>query len=168
MNSRLFITFTTKLLTVNKFILGLFLIALPHFLVAQGVTRTTYHDSGDLKEVGEYKQNKRSGPWKTYFEDGTLRGETDYSEDHGRFTEYYHSGKVMAEGPKAGPRNVGHWRYFAEDGTLEEEGDYSNNKKNGEWKYYYSSGKISSSGLFENDEPAGKWNYYFEDGKVSC
>ncbi|MDZ7648798.1 MAG: hypothetical protein U5K54_17380 [Cytophagales bacterium] len=66
----------------------------------------------------------RSGVWKTFFEDGVLRGEIEYTEDHGRYTEYHHSGKVLAEGPKAGAKSVGHWRYFSEESVLESEGDF--------------------------------------------
>lgn len=126
-----------------------------------------YYESGELKETGLYIDNKRSGIWKTYFEDGAVRGECEYTEDHGRYTEYYHSGKVLAEGPRSGPRNVGRWRFFAEDGTLESEGDYMNGKKNGVWEYKYPSGKTSARGKFENDDAVGKWEYYFEDGTTS-
>lgn len=126
-----------------------------------------YYESGELKETGEYYANKRTGLWTTFFEDGTKRGEIEYADDNGRYTEFYHSGKVLAEGPKSGPKNVGHWRMFAEDGTLESEGDYSSGKKNGEWKFYYPSGKVSSQGKYENDEPVGQWIYYFENGALS-
>lgn len=126
-----------------------------------------YYESGELKELGNYVANKRSGLWVNYFEDGSRRGEIEYVEDHGRFTEYYHSGKVLAEGPKSGPRNVGHWRYFAESGTLESEGEYVSGKKNGEWKRYHPSGKIYSSGVYDNDVETDKWIYYFEDGTIS-
>lgn len=127
----------------------------------------TFYENGQVKEIGEYINNKRTGLWTTYFEDGVMRGDIDYVDDFGTYTEYYHSGKVYAEGPRAGGRNVGHWRVFAEDGTLQSEGDYLNGKKHGEWLNYYSSGKFSSRGRYENDQPVGKWEYYFEDGKLS-
>lgn len=126
-----------------------------------------YYESGELKETGEYAANKRTGLWKTFFEDGVKRGEIEYSNDMGRYTEFYHSGKVLAEGPKSGARNVGRWRTYAEDGTLESEGEYSGGRKNGAWRYFYPSGRGSSSGQYENDEPMGLWTYYFENGKVS-
>ncbi len=126
-----------------------------------------YYESGELKEQGEYVANKRSGLWNTFFEDGSKRGEIEYEDDHGRYTEFYQSGKVFAEGPRSGAKNVGHWRLYAEDGTLESEGDYNNGKKNGEWKFYYPSGKNSSIGNYENDIPVGQWLYYFENGSVS-
>lgn len=126
-----------------------------------------YYESGELKETGMYVDNKRTALWKTYFEDGVVRGEIEYTDDHGRYTEYYHSGKVLAEGPRSGAKNVGHWRFYAEDGTLESEGEYVNGKKNGLWEYKYPSGKTSASGAFENDEAIGKWNYFFEDGTTS-
>ncbi len=132
----------------------------------EGVWKT-YYESGELKETGEYVNDKRSGLWLTYFEDGVKRGEVEYTDAHGRYTEYYHSGKVYAEGPKFGSRNVGHWRYFDEDGILQSEGDYENGKKQGEWINYYPSGKISSRGRYEHDDAVGAWNYFFEDGSVS-
>jgi antitoxin component YwqK of YwqJK toxin-antitoxin module len=126
-----------------------------------------YYESGELKEKGDYLLNKRSGLWTTFFEDGTRRGEIEYVDDHGRYTEYFHDGKVYAEGPRSGARNVGQWRYFGEDGSLQMEGEYVNGKRSGEWKHYYSSGKVSSAGAYENDIAIGVWKYFFEDGTVS-
>jgi antitoxin component YwqK of YwqJK toxin-antitoxin module len=126
-----------------------------------------YYESSELKETGRFMDNKRNGFWRTYFEDGTIKGEIEYVEDVGRYTEYFHSGKKLGEGPKTGSRNTGLWRYYTEAGTLESEGLYEYGKKVGEWKYYFPSGKVSCIGYFTNDEPSGRWNYYFEDGKLS-
>jgi antitoxin component YwqK of YwqJK toxin-antitoxin module len=127
-----------------------------------------YYENGQVKEAGEYKANKRIGLWKSYFEDGALKGEIDYADDFGRYTEYYHSGKVLGEGPKSGTRNVGFWRFFGEDGLLEHEGEFIGGKKNGPWTNYFSSGKVSSKGLYTNDQPSGKWEYFFEDGNLNA
>jgi antitoxin component YwqK of YwqJK toxin-antitoxin module len=127
-----------------------------------------FYENGQIKEIGEYKNNKRVGLWKSYFEDGVLKGEIDYADDFGRYTEYYHSGKVLAEGPKSGTRNAGRWRFFAEDGTLQSEGEFANGKKNGEWLTYYPSGKVASKGMYVNDEPAGSWEYFYEDGTLNA
>jgi antitoxin component YwqK of YwqJK toxin-antitoxin module len=126
-----------------------------------------YYENGQVREAGEYKSNKRTGLWKNYFEDGVLKGEIEYTDDHGRYTEYYHSGKVVAEGPKTGTRQTGHWRFFAEDGTLQSEGDFADGKKHGEWLSYHASGKLSSKGKYDHDDPIGLWEYYYEDGKLS-
>jgi antitoxin component YwqK of YwqJK toxin-antitoxin module len=127
----------------------------------------TFYENGQVKEIGEYQGNKRVGLWSGYFEDGVLRGEIDYTDDFGTYTEYYHSGKILSEGPKAGIKHAGHWRFFAEDGSLQSEGDYQNGKKHGEWTNFFPSGQVVSRGRYENDLPTGKWEYYFEDGKVS-
>ena len=126
-----------------------------------------FYENGQVKEIGEYRNNKRAGFWKSYFEDGVLRGEIDYVDDFGTYTEYYHSGKVLAQGPKAGTKNVGQWRFFAEDGSLQSEGEYQAGKKSGIWFNYYIAGQVLSKGRYENDQPVGKWDYFFEDGKIS-
>jgi antitoxin component YwqK of YwqJK toxin-antitoxin module len=127
----------------------------------------TYYENGQLKEVGEYVNNKRKGLWLSYFEDGVKKGEIDYSDDFGTFTEYYHSGKVLGTGPKSGIKNVGHWRFFAEDGTLMAEGEYAAGKRNGEWINYYPSGKVLSKGKYNNDVQVGQWEYFYESGLPS-
>lgn len=128
----------------------------------------TFYENGQIKEIGVYTNNKRTGLWKSFYEDGVRKGEIDYQDDYGRYTEYYHSGKVAAEGPKSGMRNVGHWRFYDEtSGTLHIEGDYENGKKHGEWITYYASGNVAVRGAYHHDQPVGKWEYYFEDGTIS-
>lgn len=127
----------------------------------------SYYENGQVKEAGYYTRNKRSGVWKHYFEDGVLKGEIEYTNDHGRCTEYYHSGKIFGEGPRTGTHNVGRWRFFSEDGTLKSEGEYVNGKKQGEWKYYYPDGSTASRGVYVNDQRSGVWEEYFEDGRIS-
>lgn len=127
-----------------------------------------YYENGQIKEIGVYTNNKRTGLWQSFYEDGARKGEIDYKDDYGRYTEYYHSGKVYAEGPKSGVRNVGHWRFYDETtGMLQLEGDYENGKKHGEWITYYNSGKVAVRGSYDQDVPVGKWEYYFEDGTIS-
>ncbi|MEJ1238170.1 hypothetical protein WBG78_08575 [Chryseolinea sp. T2] len=126
-----------------------------------------YYESGQLKEIGSYVKNQRQGHWKTYFEDGAIKGEIDYTDDHGRYIEYYQSGKVRAEGPKAGSRSTGVWRYFGDDGILQSEGEFKEGRKSGVWTNYYPSGKPSGNGTMINDVPTGQWEHWFEDGKRS-
>jgi len=127
-----------------------------------------FYENGQVKEIGNYVNNRRSGLWLSYFEDGVKKGEIEYVDDFGRYTEYFHSGKVAAEGPKMGTRQVGHWRFYDEgNGALLSQGDYENGRKTGEWLTYFSSGSVAVKGSYENDNPVGKWEYYFEDGSIS-
>jgi uncharacterized protein len=126
----------------------------------------TYYENGQVKEIGQYGNNKRTGLWNFYFEDGIKKGDIEYNDDAGRYTEYDHAGKVIAEGPRSGTKNVGHWRFYAEDASLQSEGDFANGKKNGSWVNYYPSGKIASKGNYINDEASGNWQYFFDDGSL--
>jgi uncharacterized protein len=128
----------------------------------------TFYENGQPKEVGEYIANKRNGLWNFYFEDGTAKGQIDYVDDYGTYTEYFHSGKVLAQGPKMGARNLGKWRFFAEDGSLQSEGEFVNGKKHGEWTNFHPSGKTASRGRYDMDVPTGRWEYYYDDGSISC
>ncbi len=126
-----------------------------------------YFESGALKEEGEFKKNKHEGLWLYYFEDGTKRGEIDYQDDFGRYTEFSQDGKVIGEGPKRGNAQVGLWRFYDFDGVLQSEGEFDQGKKSGEWKSYHPDGKLLSSGVYKDGLPVGKWVYYYDDGTVS-
>ena len=71
-----------------------------------------------------------------YYEDGTtVRGEINYSEDFGRYTEYDQAGKVLERRTKDGNATswalallFSAWRNTSNEGRFEE-----NNRRNGEW-----------------------------------
>ncbi len=88
-------------------------------------------------EDGEYKDDKKHGPWVLYYADGGKRREGDYhmGEKTGRWIEYHKNGRKAA---------VNH---------------YHNNQPTGTHTGYYENGNKKQSGQF--NEWAGKWT----DGK---
>ncbi len=126
-----------------------------------------YYESGALHEEGEFSKSKHVGLWTTYFEDGSKKGEIDYKDDFGRYTEYGIDGKVIAEGPKNGTTQVGYWRFYGAEGVLQAEGEFESGKKTGEWKSFYANSKLLSIGNYKEGIPVDTWMYYFEDGTVS-
>ncbi|GEM_PF-147000 len=57
---------------------------------------------------------------REFFEDGTLRSETEIKEGkrHGRHREYYENGKLKVRGKYSSNRPKGTWRYYNEEGKL--------------------------------------------------
>ncbi|MTI22049.1 membrane-binding protein [Fulvivirga sp. RKSG066] len=126
-----------------------------------------YFESGELKEEGAFKESKREGPWRYYYESGSLKGQVNYTNARGQFTEFYSTGEVRAEGTRVGLKNVGKWQYFYKDGNLQAEGVYENGLKTGEWTYYHRNGNVSASGAFLDGEANGDWVYFYPNGKES-
>ena len=66
--------------------------------IPDGIVRE-YYESGKLKEVSNYKNNKREGTSKWYYEDGVLRAERPYKDDklNGIVKWHYTTGSLGTE-----------------------------------------------------------------------
>ncbi len=149
-----------------------------------------YHESGELRAEGEYKNSKRIGPWKFYFKsqaqeqygtyvdgkpegkwtwlypDGKLKREDNYYKglEDGESIEYSDSGKVITKGQYIEGEKEGEW--FYENGDLREEGGYKAGSREGEWKGYYNDGQLLYEGKYLGDRFIGKYTAYWPDGKI--
>ena len=89
-----------------------------------------------------YKNGKKHGIAKRYYENGKLASEIPYKngEIHGVAKGYYESGKLASETP------------------------YKNGEPHGVVKWYYENGKLMSEFPFENGEQHGANKGYYEMG----
>jgi antitoxin component YwqK of YwqJK toxin-antitoxin module len=84
------------------------------------VREKQYYPEGSISMQGDYLNNKRSGIWKSWFEDGTLWSEGRFVEGkrEGPGTVYHPNGKKHLEGQYKNGKRVGLWRAWNETGTL--------------------------------------------------
>jgi antitoxin component YwqK of YwqJK toxin-antitoxin module len=103
----------------------------------------TYYQK-NIKVLEEtYKEGKRDGIGRAYFEDGKVADERNYKNDveNGAWRQYYPSGKIKLETRvDSGIRNSVYYVYY-ENGILQTRGRYKNDHKDGDWIYYDLSGK---------------------------
>ena len=158
---------------MNKFILGLILIALPQLLLAQGVTRTTYHDAArkNMKEIYQVRDtisNTLHGRYISYFLNGNVesKGQFMNNETTGVWEFYYETGNLKMRGILRQNSNYGLWEYFYESGQKSMEGMINEKNKEGEWKIYYESGDLKEVGEYKQNKRSGPWKTYFEDGTL--
>jgi antitoxin component YwqK of YwqJK toxin-antitoxin module len=104
-----------------------------------------YYETTELYGEGNYKDNKRVGPWKFYFKDGKIE----------------QSGSYNAAGNPDGP-----WKWFYESGNLKREETLKNGKSNGEMKELTDSGQVIIKGEFVDGEEEGEWFYEVNDDRV--
>ena len=145
----------------------------------------------DVRDVGAYAADRRSGTWQHF--DGLQRplGSTEYEADEGVRGEkitWHKTGKKASQGrwTKAGDEGVcltwhengelassttyvngertGPYVRRGEGGALEEEGTYREGKREGRCKTYDAAGHVSTDGMYEADERDGPWRAY-EDGR---
>ena len=80
-----------------------------------------YHDNGELKQKGTYRNNAMTGPWETYYDNGQLKERVQFegNMENGPFIEYHRNGKLAAEGAyKEGDYEHGELKIYNENGEL--------------------------------------------------
>ena len=136
---------------------------------------------------------KKHGPWKGYFEDGSLRyeGQFDHDMPYGEFMYYYQGGKPKAVSYFYDDGKRTRTRIFHENGRLLAEGNYLGQEKDSTWNYYsdfdgvmisteyyqegmldsllvtyYPDGKAAEEFAYTAGLRDGAWKKYFSDGKL--
>jgi hypothetical protein len=94
-------------------------------LVKHGPARITQGDV--LVQTGQYEEDKPTGIWKAYFENGSLMLEHPVDENlqrHGKLLRYHPNGKKRTLGLYEHGKEVGQWQFYSPEGSLLAEGTY--------------------------------------------
>lgn len=104
-----------------------------------------YHENGNLRSKGNYKNNKENGVWEYYDDKGLLRSKGNYVNGNpiGVWEEYYENSKLYSRGKFINK--------YIEDGI---------------WEYYHPNGKLWSKGNYKNGVMDGSWVWYDENGGI--
>lgn len=111
---------------------------------------------------GSFKNGKRDGFWREYYDNGKLKLEGNYvvGERDGLWKEYHNSGHLKMEGTYKDGKQDGLWKEYNYDGELQSEIGYKNGKKDGVYKTYGSKGHPLDDGQYKDDKKDGFWKYY--------
>lgn len=135
-----------------------------------------YSDKGKKVAEETYKNGKKTGVSKTFFENGNISEEKTWENDveDGAWRQYYLNSKKRLETRiDKGVRNSVYYLYYP-NGMLEIRGQYKNDRMDGEWIYYDKKGKVKKKikyikGIAENqdelDEEEQKIFKQFEKNK---
>jgi len=147
--------------------------------VPQGVRRE-FDESGKITAgyifhkgniVGEGiidEEGIKDGPWKEYYDDGTLRSVGTYDKGNrvGDWKFYYENGKIEEQGKYSKKGNPdGTWRWYYDDGTLRREESYIAGLEDGEYTEFDEKGKLIVKGSYVEGLEEGEWMYDFGDYK---
>lgn len=147
-----------------------------------------------LVRVGEYKDDKREGIWKTLYETGETLRETPYlaglkegeekkltkdgvqlestlykgDKKNGPYWAKTDKGILSDEGQYLDDKKTGIWKdYYNEDGAKKSETGYKDGKKSGKETNYYKDGTtVASEGSFADDLKTGYWKNNYDNGQV--
>ena len=118
----------------------------------------------------EFKDGKRHGRYKKYYENGQLHEEGQFKEGkkHGLSKSYWENGRFETEVHWVDGKSHGPWKYHEKDGHLKITGFFKEGKRNGPERWYFKSGQISWEGHYKNDKLHGPTKGYFENGKLEA
>lgn len=91
------------------------------------IRETTFYPNKQMQMDGGYKNNKREGVWKYWYENGKPWSEGFYvnGKSEGKRTTYFENGKIRYVGNYREDMRVGKWQFFDETGRMLSEVDYS-------------------------------------------
>ena len=177
----------------------------PFFLMSQEINQVddmnrkqgrwvkTYFN-GTIRYEGQFHNDKPYGVFKYYYEDGTLKAVTVFSDDGviARTKTYFPTGQLMAEGKYINRQKDSTWLYYSDidscliateeykRGVLDGKSisyypktkqpaqilNYKNGLKNGEFKKFFQDGKLMTEGTYKNDSLEGEFTLYYHNGKI--
>jgi len=117
--------------------------------------RKEFHETGELKLVGSYKDESKQGVFREYDKEGNIISSIIY-ENNQKTGE----GIVDAVGLRQGE-----WILYYSGGEKRATGAYKDGKKEGDWIFYHKNGSTEQRGKYKNDLPEGAWLWYYESGK---
>jgi antitoxin component YwqK of YwqJK toxin-antitoxin module len=103
-----------------------------------------WHPGGQLKEEGEYRDDRRDGVYRTFYANGKQASEEEYRAGllHGRQLVWYESGAPMAVS------------------------EFRHGKRHGLAATWYEGGQKQTEGRFVDGSYHGRWVGWWEDGSV--
>ncbi|MFI1771885.1 energy transducer TonB [Thalassobellus citreus] len=132
-----------------------------------------YHKNSQLRKVGAYKNDKKVGIWKHYFDNGNLH-KRYLHDSKGKFTgieEIYSKKGTLLSDTKQTETGSLITKKFYESGELFAEYDVVSAKRNnwffkeGNYKEYYKNGVLKIESLYTKNELYGVWKQYYETGE---
>jgi hypothetical protein len=101
-----------------------------------------YFANGETMWEGTWKEGRKVGAWRFFYEDGTPKSETIYGDARTptTMTFWHPNGRVSLQGPAINGSRQGTWRIWRKSGLLAEEGPFVGSVREGRWRIYSADG----------------------------
>lgn len=125
--------------------------------------------NGEVKEIGEYLNDRLEGRFSSFYENGQLHEMSFYrsGKAEGLTSEYYNNGQLKLEINYSDGYPDGAVREYFENGQLKSVTLYRDHRKEGESKIYDESGNLLSRQFFVRGKLHGDIKSYFQNGRLS-
>lgn len=164
---------------LKKNFISILLMSLTLILPAQNVTDANgkkqgpwikKYPDGKIQYEGTFKDDKPTGLFRRYSEEGILQSELNYNpaEDKAYAIFYHPDGKKAGEGTYIARKKEGLWKFYAStgEGYLISEEYYQLDVRSGVTQRYYPDGSLAEKLVFDQGVKTGQWVQYYPDGKL--
>ena len=128
-----------------------------------------YHPEGEKSIVGQYKNGKKEGEWKSYYQDDKILSEDNYIRDlkDGICITFHKNGQLKEKSNYIRGLKDGICNTFHNNGELETKYDYNRGRiKDGIYEEFHPNGEIRIKGTYLNGEKEGPFTYYGPNGDI--
>ena len=125
-----------------------------------------YHNTGEFRGKGLYKDGNRIGDWEFFYAGGKLEQKGKYDKKgraQGVWKWFYEGGKLMREENYVNGKREGDLTDYDEEGNILLKGAYIDNLKEGKW--VYETPDYLEYGNYTNDEPDSLWKSFYKPSK---
>ena len=147
-----------------------------------------HFDNGNVKREGTYRNNKKVGTWKSYYETGALKDELFYDNKGKRtrvFKTYFKNGVIKYQVKKEGKHffanahyesgmlfyerilDNGYYKEYYEDGSLKVKSNYVDYQLVGVWTQFYKTGEKEWEINYKKGYREGFYRYYYKTGELN-
>ena len=126
-----------------------------------------FHNTGEFKGKGVYKEGNRTGDWEFFYASGKLEQKGKYDKKgrtQGIWKWFYESGKIWREELYVNGKREGELKDYDETGKIILQGTYVENRKEGKW--IYETPEYKEIGNYANDEQDSIWISYYMPSKI--
>ncbi|MEM7161166.1 MAG: hypothetical protein AAF487_01885 [Bacteroidota bacterium] len=140
-----------------------------HWVIYGHMKKDKSYSSEAKVEEGKYESNKRTGLWKKYFPNGSIKSRINYKRNipNGDYVLYYENGKVQEEGTWKNNRNVNGFKRYYKSGQVQQDFLFaSNGKRNGEQKYFHENGQMEVLVNIVEGKESGELKRWYANGDI--
>lgn len=140
-----------------------------YWIVYNSIKKLPAYPTEAKVEEGKFSDSKKTGIWKVFFPEGTIKSEITYLNNRptGYAKMFYSNGKIQEEGNWENSRWVGAYKSYYSNGQIFYDFTYTNTgKREGEQKYFYENGQIMMKGEMNEGKETGVWEEHYENGDL--
>jgi antitoxin component YwqK of YwqJK toxin-antitoxin module len=122
---------------------------------------STWHENGQMRAKGQFKNGKGEGLWIYWEEDGQLGATGQWKEGRrdGRWADWHENGAMKSVGLVKNGQREGLWTYWRENGVQQAEGPFVLDRREGAWTFWDEDHDVKAAGMYAEGQRVGDWHF---------